>query len=153
VVRFLKLFTFLPMEQIEELARLEGADIRQAKQVLAFEVTKIVHGEAEASQAQQAAQAAFGGGDIAAEGTPSTMVAKERLKKGVPVFQLYTETGLCKSSSDARRLVKQGGAYLGQDRNIKVESFDETVTLEMAGEDGAIWLWAGKKRTHRVVPE
>ncbi|MCB2228528.1 MAG: tyrosine--tRNA ligase [Desulfarculaceae bacterium] len=149
VERFLKLFTFLPMDQVDELARLEGAAINQAKQVLAYEVTKIVHGEAEAKNAQQAAQAAFGGG-ADAEGVPTSGMAKDRLAEGVPAFLLFNEVGLCKSSSEARRLITQGGAYVGENR---VEAFDTPITLDMAGEDGAIWLRAGKKKHHRVVPE
>ncbi len=148
VERFLKLFTFLPLEQIEELARLEGAAINQAKQVLAYEVTKIVHGEAEAKNAQQAARAAFGGGE-AAEGVPTSAMDRERLAQGVAAFVLFNEVGLCKSSSEARRLISQGGAYVGDKR---VESFDTPITLDMAGKDGAIWLRAGKKKHHRVVP-
>jgi tyrosyl-tRNA synthetase len=149
VERFLKLFTFLPLERIEELSRLEGAAINQAKQVLAFEVTKIVHGEAEAKNAQQAARAAFGGGE-AAEGVPTSTMARERLAQGVAAFVLFHEVGLCKSSSEARRLISQGGAYVGEKR---VEAFDTLITLDMAGKDGAIWLRAGKKKHHRVAPE
>ncbi len=152
VVRFLKLFTFLPMAEIEELARLTGADIRQAKQVLAFEVTKVVHGEAEAKAAQAAASAAFGGAGAGdAEGVPTTTLAKARLVAGIPAFQLFSaETGLCKTSSDARRLIAQGGAYVGDTR---LTAFDQPVTLAMAGADGALWLRAGKKKHHRVIPE
>ena len=149
VERFLKLFTFLPLDQIDELARLEGSAINEAKQVLAYEVTKIVHNEAEAKEAQRAAQAAFGKG-ADAEGVPTSGMARDRLAEGVAAFVLFTEVGLCKSSSDARRLIKQGGAYVGEAR---VEAFDSLITLDLAGEDGAIWLRAGKKKHHRVVPE
>ena len=145
VIRFLKLFTFLPLEQIDELARLEGADIREAKRVLAFEVTKIVHGEAEARTAREAADAAFGkGGDT--QGVPTTTIDKPRLQEGIPAFTLFVETGLCKSSSEARRLIKQGGAYLGDQR---IQRFDQPITLDDASE-GEIWLRAGKKRHHRI---
>lgn len=150
VIRFLLLFTFLPLETIEELSRLRGAELRQAKQALAFEVTKIVHGEAEAKAAQAAALAAFGGPGAGAEGVPSTAVPRARLEAGVPAFQLFVETGLCSSSSDARRLVAGGGAYVGETR---LTAFDQPVTLAMAGEDGALWLRAGKKKHHRVVAE
>ncbi|MBU4383459.1 MAG: tyrosine--tRNA ligase [Proteobacteria bacterium] len=149
VERFLKLFTFLPLEQVEELSRLEGSAINQAKQVLAYEVTKFVHGEAEAKQAQEAAQAAFGGG-AQAEGVPSSSMDKARLSEGVPAFMLFNEVGLTKSSSEARRLITQGGAYVGETR---IDAFDQPITLDMAGDDGAIWLRAGKKKHHRVVPE
>ena len=151
VSRFLRLFTFLPMSDIEELDRLSGADLRQAKAVLAFEVTKIVHGQAEAKAAQAAASAAFGSpGAGDAEGVPHTMVAKARLAAGVPAFQLFVETGLCKTNSEARRLVAQGGAYVGETR---LNAFDQTVTLDLASDDGALWLRAGKKKYHRLLPE
>nr|WP_052514955.1 tyrosine--tRNA ligase [Dethiosulfatarculus sandiegensis] len=149
VVRMLKLFTFLPMEQVDELAKLEGADTREAKQVLAFEVTKIVHGEDEAKKARQAAEAAFSGGG-GVKGIPTSTFSKEELRKGVPAFQMFVKTGLCKSSSDARRLVKQGGAYVGEER---LTAFDQLIGLDMAGDDGSIRLRAGKKKHHRVVPE
>jgi len=148
VIRFLKLFTFLPMEQIEELSRLEGAALREAKQVLAFEVTSIVHGADQARKARSAAEAAFKGAG-SAEDVPSTQVPRQELAAGIPAFQLFVQTGLCKSSSEARRLVKQGGAYVAGRR---LEKFDQPISLEMAGDDGAVWLRAGKKKHHRVVP-
>jgi tyrosyl-tRNA synthetase len=151
VARFLRLFTFLPISEIEELERLTGADIREAKAVLAFEVTKIVHGQAEAKTAQAAAGAAFGSpGAGDAEGVPHTLMPRERLAAGVPAFQLLVETGLCKTNSEARRLVAGGGAYVGETR---LTAFDQPVTLDMASEDGALWLRAGKKKYHRVLPE
>lgn len=149
VERFLKLFTFLPLEQIAELASLEGAAINQAKQVLAFEVTKFVHSEAEAKKAAQAAVAAFGGG-AESEGMPTTALAKARLEEGIPAFTLFNEVGLCKSGSEARRLITQGGGYVDGE---KIAAFDQLITLADAGEDGAIWLRAGKKKHHRVLPE
>ncbi len=149
VVRFLKLFTFLPLATIEELGRLSGADINQAKRELAFAVTEIVHGPAEAKAAQDAADAAFkGAGD--AEAVPATAMARDRLAEGVPAFALFAEVGLCASNSEARRLIKQGGAYVGETR---IDAMDAPITLDMAGPDGAIWLRAGKKKHHRVVPE
>jgi tyrosyl-tRNA synthetase len=145
----LKLFTFLPMETIDELSRLEGAAINQAKRELAFEVTKIVHSESEAKAAQDAAEAAFKGkGD--ADAVPTTAMAKNTLKAGLPAWQMFVETGLCKTNSEARRLIKQGGGYVGEER---ISDFNNAITLDMAGEDGAIWLRAGKKKHHRVVPE
>ncbi len=149
VDRFLKLFTFMPLEEIAELGRLEGADIRKAKQVLAYEVTKVVHGEDEAKKAQAAALAAFGGTG-SGDDVPGTKLPRAELEAGIPAFQILVQTGLCKSSSDARRLVKQGGAYAGEKR---IESFDQLITLDMAGEDGAVWLRAGKKKHHRLVAE
>jgi len=150
VVRFLKLFTFLPISEIDELARLTGADIRQAKQVLAYEVTKIVHGEAEAKAAAAAAAAAFGGpgGDV--DSVPTTSLPRAQLEVGIPAFTLLVQTGLCASNSEARRLVTQGGAYVGEER---ITAFDQPLSLAQAGPDGALWLRAGKKKHHRVAPE
>jgi tyrosyl-tRNA synthetase len=164
VVRFLKLFTFLPLERIEELARLQGADIRQAKQVLAYQITSIVHGPDKAKEAQAAAAAAFGprtftysatgggtvGGAADAQFVPTSTIPLARLEAGIPAFKLFHEIGLCKSSSDARRLVSNSGATVGVTR---ITVFDQPITLNMASEDGAIWLWAGKKKCHRVLPE
>lgn len=149
VVRFLKFFTFMDIADIDELAKLEGKDINQAKQVLAFEVTKIVHGEDAAKQAQTAAEAAFGKGKDAGD-VPSFGVERDRLSEGIAAFHLFNEAGLCKSSSDARRLIKGGGAYVAEER---VASFDQLITLDAAGDDGAIWLRAGKKKHLRVIPE
>jgi tyrosyl-tRNA synthetase len=77
-------------------------------------------------------------------------MSRARLVAGVPAFQLLVETGLCKSNSEARRLVAGGGAYVGERR---ITAFDQAITLDMASEDGALWLRAGKKKHHRVTPE
>jgi tyrosyl-tRNA synthetase len=149
VVRFLKLFTFLPLEQIEELSRLEGAQLNEAKHILAYEVTSLVHGKDQAAKARAAAEAAFKGkGDASA--VPSTAVERARLEQGVPAYLLFAEVGLCRSSSEARRLIQQGGGYVNDQR---LAAFDTPITLEMVGSDGAIWLRAGKKRHHRVLPQ
>ena len=80
---------------------------------------------------------------------PITAMARDKLEQGLPAWQMFVETGLCKSNSDARRLIKQGGGYVGETR---LDDYDMNVTLAMAGDDGAIWLRAGKKKHHRVVP-
>ncbi|RMG94110.1 MAG: tyrosine--tRNA ligase, partial [Candidatus Dadabacteria bacterium] len=111
VERFLGLFTFLPMEEVRELGRLEGARIREAKEVLAFEVTKLVHGEAEARKARDASRALFGGtGNL--DEAPTHEVDASRLREGIEAFVLLHEAGLTKSRGEARRLIAQGGAYL-----------------------------------------
>jgi tyrosyl-tRNA synthetase len=125
VGRFLKLLTFLPMDEIARLAALEGAELRVAKQRLAYEVTALVHGQAEAGKAQDAARAAFGGagGDLLAA------------------------AGLASSKSAARRLVEQGGVRFG-DR--KVTSVDEVVQAAEIAADGTL-LYAGKKHVRRII--
>jgi protein-L-isoaspartate(D-aspartate) O-methyltransferase len=151
VERLLAFYTFLPMDEIRELGRLEGAAIREAKEVLAFEVTKIVHGEAAAREARAASRALFstapGADEGAVEAVPSTTIEAARLRAGVPAVVLLGEVGLCRSHSEARRLIGQGGAYVNDQR---IDTLDAVITLNHAT-DGQILLRAGKKRYHRVV--
>jgi len=146
VERFLALFTFLPMERVRELGRLQGADIRQAKEVLAFEVTRLVHGEQVATQARETSRQLFGRG-LATDAVPTTVLDAAELQAGVPVPELFQRVGLCPSRSEARRLIQQGGAYINE---VPVSSVDDLVTSAHLT-DGAILLRAGKKRYHRVV--
>ena len=148
VTRFFKIYTFLPLDRIEELSRLQGADIRQAKEILAYEVTKLTHGEAAAEQAREASRALFGQGTRDAS-VPTTTMPSDELAAGIPVAVLFQRVGLVKSRSEARRLVQQGGAYLNEE---KVTSIDQMVTLNDVHE-GALMLRAGKKRHHRVALE
>jgi tyrosyl-tRNA synthetase len=146
VERFLATFTFLPMERVHELGRLTGADIRRAKEVLAFETTSILHGEEAARQAQDASRKLFGGG-IVTDAIPTTEIGAAELAAGILAPELLQQAGLCRSRSDARRLIEQGGAYVNDE---PVGSVDELVTsAHLVG--GAILLRAGKKRYHRVV--
>jgi tyrosyl-tRNA synthetase len=159
VKRFLALFTFLPMEEIQEkYGKLEGADLRKAKEVLAYEATKIVHGEDEAQKAKAASKRLFVSvsGGLSMEGsvipndedsTPTTFIEKEKFVKGVPVFKLFERTNLCSSSSEARRLIEQGGAYIN---NKKVNKFEDLVKQEDFDLNGTLLLRAGKKKFHRV---
>jgi tyrosyl-tRNA synthetase len=147
VARFLALYTFLPMDEVRRLSALEGAEIRQAKEVLAHEATRLTHGEAEAKQAQEAARAAFGGGGQDMDAMPTTQVAAQRLEAGIPVLDLFVETGLASSKKDARRLVEQGGAYVNDERID-----DPAALISAAGcRDGVLLLRAGKKKYHRVA--
>ncbi len=146
VIRFLKLFTFLPLEQIAVFAQLEGADLRSAKQALAFEVTKIVHGEAAADAAQKGAQAAFGGAGASAN-VPTHALSLAELAPGLKLVDLLAACGLAASKSVARRLVSQGGVRWGDN---KIEDVDHSVR---AGDvpDGGVLLHAGKKHLRRIV--
>jgi tyrosyl-tRNA synthetase len=148
VVRFLKLFTFLPLEEIARLGALEGAELRVAKQALAFHATAIVHGKEAAQRAQDAAQAAFGGGAAGAL-VPTHPVSAADLAAGLKVVDLLVACGLAASKSAARRLVEQGGVKLG-DR--KIGSIDDVITAEEIGPDGVL-LHAGKKHVRRIVRE
>jgi tyrosyl-tRNA synthetase len=145
VGRFLKLLTFLPMDEIHRLVSAEGAELRAAKQALAFETTAIVHGKEAAQTARGAARAAFGGGG--GELVPTHAVAMADLQAGMKMVDLLFAAGLASSKSAARRLVEQGGVRLG-DR--KVGSVDEQVQVSEIGTDGAL-LHAGKKHVRRIV--
>lgn len=147
VRRFLALFTFLPMEEVNRLGALEGADIRQAKEVLAFETTKLTHGEEEAEKARTAARAAFGQQGTDLSSVPSSTLSAERLAEKISVVDLFCEAGLTPGRNAARRLITQGGAYVN---GRQVSDVEEMVGPE-AVEDGAIMLRYGKKKYHRVL--
>ena len=153
VERFLSLFTFLPMKEIRELGKLSGADIREAKQRLAFETTAIVHGSENAHQAQQAAESLFSGNKSALgqdnSNVPSTVIDPERISVGLGIFDIFLETGLCKSKGEARRLQAQGGVYVN-DQRIDDPDF---CLGESDFQNREILLRAGKKRYHRLILE
>ena len=146
VQRFLKYYTFLPLEEIARLSALQGAELRQAKEVLAFEATALTHGIDAAHAAQNAARALFDGtGEL--DGVPETAIPQVRLAAGVPVVDLLVETGLAASKSAARRLIQQGGASLNGTRLAHLEAIVTSADLH----DGALLLRAGRKHYHRVV--
>lgn len=147
VERWLALFTHLPMEEVRELGRLKGAEIRRAKEVLAFEATRITHGEEAAREAQAASRALFGGGPGSLEGVPTTQMDAGELAEGIPASQLFAMVGLAGSRSEARRLIQQGGAYVNGDR---IENAEQPITPQ-ALVDGSLFLRAGKKKYHRIV--
>ena len=150
VKRFLALFTFLPMKEVEEYGQLQGADLRKAKEVLAFEATKIVHGEEEAEKARNASRTLFisvAEGDPVRGSIPTTEMERQTFDEGIPAFKLFEMTGLCGSSSEARRLIEQGGGYLNKER---VDRFDLVVKINDFNEKNEILLRAGKKKFHRI---
>lgn len=149
VEQLLKLYTFLSLEEIARLASLEGAEIRAAKEVLAFEATRLSHGEEEANKAQAAARALFAGGGELGEGVPTTALPRATLDAGVPLVDLLVTAGLAKSKSEARRLIGQGGASVNGERVADLEARATPADLR----NGAILLLAGKKRYARVVVE
>jgi tyrosyl-tRNA synthetase len=148
VERFLALYTFLPMDEVRRLGRLEGAEINEAKRVLAFEVTRLVHGEEEARKSEAAAQALFGNGGRL-DGAPSTDLDRLTLAAGLNLLDLLLYTDLFSSKSDARRNVQQGGVYLNEER---VDDPNLVVTDALA-RNGVIEVRKGKKNYHllRVV--
>jgi len=160
VRRFLALFTFLSMEEVESLGRLEGADLRKAKEILAFEATRIVHGKEEAEKARTASRALFvnvsdtmhvvesGAAEVSSESSiPTKHLDKGMFQKGIPAFKLFETAGLSASGSEARRLIEQGGAYLNNER---VDRFDAIVNLSNFNEKGELFLRAGKKKFFRI---
>lgn len=140
-------FTFLPMEQVRELGALEGEKSRHAKSVLAFEVTKITHGEEAASQAERGARSVFGGARAGAEDVPTVEIGRERLEAGINVVDLFVEAVLGKSKSEVRRLIQQGGASVNGER---VDAIDRMLGTGDLDEEGVLLLRAGKKRFQRV---
>ncbi len=149
VVRFLKLFTTLPMKRINELATLKGAEINEAKKVLATEATRLIHGEEKASQAENAAQKTFEAG-VHADDLPSVSISTAELAKGLGVLNAFVQAGLVKSNGDARRQIK-GGALKVNDTAVTDDSqilSDSDIT-----EDGVIKLSFGKKRHVLMRPQ
>jgi tyrosyl-tRNA synthetase len=146
VVRFLKLLTFTAMDEIARFSVLEGAELRAAKQALAFAVTSIVHGDEAAGDAQRAAQAAFGGGGGGSL-VPTHVAKSEELAAGLKIVDLLTASGLAASKSAARRLIEQGGVRVG-DR--KISAIEDVLRAEDLGAEGVL-LHAGKKHLKRIV--
>ena len=147
VAQFLACFTFLPIEEIRRLAELEDENIREAKEILAYEVTQLAHGKTEADKAQAASRAAFGGGSLDAVEIPTSVIASERIESGIPIMELFHEVGLANSRSVARRLVQQGGTYINEKQYRAIDTIVDANLLE----ENALLLRAGKKRYHRVV--
>lgn len=146
VGRFLRLFTELPIEEIERLERLQGAEINEAKKILAFEATKLCHGEEAARRAAETAAALFEGRGGGAEALPTVEVSREEVERGIPVVELFTRAGLARSNSEARRLIRGGGARID---DLRIDDEHLVVGPEMFAR-GEIKLSAGKKRHVRV---
>jgi tyrosyl-tRNA synthetase len=146
VIRFLKMFTFISLEEIEQWSKFTGEELRKVKNVLAFEATKICHGEEEAVRAKEGALAAFGaGGDI--KNMPTTSINEERLALGIKAVSLFVEVGLCKSNAEAAKLFKSGAGWIGdrqfKDHNCQIYADDLA--------KGEAILRLGKKRRHRLI--
>ncbi len=161
VVRFLALFTFLPMEEISSLKVLSGAELNMAKSILAFEATSLAHGKTEGIKAFEAAASMFGRRNIPNDLLPSSTIPREPFipehgsipssrvkaqyfKDGIPAFKLFHMVELAKSGGAARRLIEQGGAYANGKR---IEKYDQLL-VEADLQNNEILLRAGKKRYH-----
>jgi len=144
VQKCLALLTFVPMDEVRRLGALEGSKINDAKKVLAFEVTKLIHGEEEAVKAQAAAEALFAGGaDMSA--VPATEVANNQI--GVSIVDLLVNTKIMPSKGEARRLIQQGGLTVNDE---KVENTNMVVTEEDFV-DGSMMIRRGKKNYNRII--
>jgi tyrosyl-tRNA synthetase len=164
VARFLALFSFLPMDEILNIEHLEGADLNAAKSVLAFEATRLAHGNQEALKACKAAASMFGIREVPDEILPSSAIPRGisdvddlsvphtyleavALRDGIPAFKLFHMVGLVSSGGAARRLIEQGGAYVNGGR---IGAFDQLITDNDINDQNAIVLRSGKKRFHQI---
>jgi len=164
VVRFLSLFTFLPMDEIKRIEKLKDVDLNIAKTVLAFEATLLAHGRNEAVDAFNSAVSMFGVRTIPKDILPSSTILRSdshsysqsipsfkikisQLKDGIPAFKVFHMIGLSKSNGEARRLIDQGGAYIN---GIRVESIDYLVSERDCNSENEIICRAGKKRFHKI---
>ncbi len=147
VNKCLRFLTFLPMEEVERLSSLEGAEINKAKEILAYEVTKLVHGEEEAKKAQEGARAAFGGGGDAANIPTTEMEAAVFEGEGKGLVSLIKELGLVPSNGEGFRTIEQGGLSVNGE---KVTNAKMAVTVDMF-KDGELIIQKGKKKFHKVV--
>ncbi len=142
VGRFLKLFTVMPMDEIAKLEALQGAEVNEAKKVLATEATALLHGRAKAEDAAETARKAFEEG-AQAEGLPTVEVAADELAAGVPAFDLFKRAGLAASNGEARRLVRGGGARLN---DIAISDENQVIGMGDLTQAGTLKLSAGRKR-------
>ena len=145
VGKFLRYFTFLPIDQVRQLEALEGKELNRAKETLAYEATKLIHGQREADAAMQSARQAFGADDVTGDAIPHQPIDHAELAAGVGLLALMTRAGLAGSNSEARRLVQGGGVRIHDE---KVSDPKRTVA---AGDvrDGYVLLRVGKKKLHR----
>jgi tyrosyl-tRNA synthetase len=163
VARFLSLFTFLPLQEIQFVGKLEGADLNSAKAVLAYEATRLAHGLHEADKAYKAACQMFGARPISKQVLPSSGIPREAahdaennvpttdmqasvFDEGIAAFKLFQLAGLVQSGGEARRLIDQGGGYVN---GMRLESFDQIINTNNIN-DMSLLLRAGKKRFHKI---
>ena len=143
VIKCLKMLTFVPIEQIEEMEKtMQGAELNKAKELLGYELTKLVHGEEEAEKALAAAKAIFANGSASAD-MPSTDIPAAELEGGINILDLLVKTGLCPSKSEGRRLVQQNGIAVD---DVKVTDPNAIITI-----DDSVVIKKGKKIFHKAV--
>ncbi len=148
VLKCIRMLTFLPLEQIDEMDKWEGSQLNTAKEILAYELTKLVHGEEEANKAQAAAKALFASGGAAAENMPTTVLTAEDFTDGkMLVIDMLLKSKLAASKSEARRLIQQGGVLIG---DVKVDSLEAAIDESAVQDDGLI-VKKGKKTYHKLT--
>ncbi len=145
VLKCIRMLTFLPVEEIDEMDKWEGSELNKAKEILAYELTKLVHGEEEAEKAQTTSRALFGGnGDL--DNMPETVLTAEDLTDGkIGLLTLLVKTGICGSNGDARRLIQQGGVSVDDEKVT-----DPKVSYDESALKNGIVIKKGKKVFHRV---
>ena len=146
VLKCIRMLTFLPLEQIDEMDKWEGSQLNRAKEILAYELTALVHGEEEAKKAEESAKALFGAGGDSASMPTSVLTDADFENGSINVLSMLVTTGLCPSRGEARRLVQQGGVTID---DVKVASIDESLARERFEGEGVI-VRKGKKVFHRV---
>ena len=146
VLKCLRMLTFLPLEQIDEMDKWEGSQLNQAKEILAYELTSLVHGEEEAKKAQEGARALFSSGN--AENMPTAELAETDLEDdGIDIISLLQKAGLVPSRSEGRRAVEQGGVAVD---GAKVTDIKEVISKERLLGDGVV-VKRGKKNFRKVT--
>ena len=147
VVKCLKMLTFLPLEEIEELAKLEGSEINKAKEILAYELTEMIHGKEEADKAQEAARALFGSKQDTDNMPSTTLTDDDFTDGGIAILDLLSKCGLIPSKKEGRRLIEQGGITVDDE---KVTDVLATVSKD-AFEKGHVIIKKGKKKFHKAT--
>ena len=146
VIKCLKMLTFLPLEEIHKMESWKGAELNKAKEILAYELTNLVHGEDEAKKALNAAKNMFAKGGIAGD-LPTTTYAKADLDAGKDILTILVDTKLAGSRGEARRLVQQGGVSVNGE---KITEIDKTLTTADYNDEGVILIKKGKKAFHQI---
>ncbi len=147
VINCLKLLTFLPIEEIEEMEKWQGSELNKAKEILAFEVTKMVHSEDEAQKCLDAAKAVFGAGSVSDDMPTTEITDADFVDENISIIDLLVKSALCPSKGEARRLVTQGGVSVNDNKvdanslNLSKEDFTE----------GFIIIKKGKKVFHKII--
>lgn len=147
VLKCLRMLTFLPLEEIEQMAAWEGAQLNEAKEILAFELTKLVHGEEEAQKAKEASHALFFGNGDTANMPTVEVTAEDFAERNMDIMAVLVKAGLCESRSDARRAVQQGGVLVD---NEKITDITVSYKLEDFAQEGKV-VKRGKKKFAKVI--